>query len=137
MKAFLDSFWICCALRIHVVQDIHVEWIHVVQFRKRGRGNLSSRTILRLDCSPLDSRPSLNSSVEFKNLSFCFFLNFWNFFILYHFYVVLRGNLGVFVSWRFSCTCKQLLQGGLCTKHDVVHHTSSSSASSPSLSSFS
>ena len=64
-----------------------------------------------------------------------FFPQLLEFFILYHFYVVLRGNLGVFVSWRFSCTCKQLLQGCACTKHDVVHHTSSSSASSPSSSS--
>ena len=98
-------------------------WIHVVQFRKRGRGNLSSRTTLQPDSSLLDSRPSLISSVEFGNPYYCFSLNFWNLFILYHFYVVLRGNLGVFVSWRFSCTCKQLLQGAVCAQNMMLFIT--------------
>ena len=124
-------------------------WIHVVQFRKRGRDNLSSRTTLRLVSCPtrLSFQDPKNREIwhamcyfatgqftswfttitvfecrVWKSINY-FFLNFWNLFILYHFYVVLRGNLGVFVSWRFSCTCKQLLQGAVCAQNMMLFIT--------------
>ena len=37
MKAFLDSFWICCALRFHVVQEIHVDPCGPVQEKGEGQ----------------------------------------------------------------------------------------------------
>ena len=37
MKAFLDSFWICWALGIHVVQDIHVDPCGPVQEKGEGQ----------------------------------------------------------------------------------------------------
>ena len=94
-------------------------WIHVVQEKGEGQfiieDNFATRQFLIHDHHWF-------GVLILKSINF-FFLNFWNLFILYHFYVVLRGNLGVFVSWRFSCTCKQLLQGAVCAQNMMLFIT--------------
>ena len=127
MKAFLDSFWICWALRIHVVQDIHVD---PCGSGKGGgaiyhRGQFCNRTVHFLIH---DHHCFRVSSLEIYKL-------------LEPFHLI---SLLCCAERKLGCFCKLEIQLHLqtafagrcvCTKHDVVHHTSSSSASSLSSSS--
>ena len=91
-------------------------WIHVVQ--EKGEGQFIIE-----DNFATGQFTSWFTTITVFEYQVWKSINFWNLFILYHFYVVLRGNLGVFVSWRFSCTCKQLLQGAVCAQNIMLFIT--------------